>query len=130
MKGNQIALAVVLVVLVAVSSGLAGYTIGRAQGEPAYGKAHLGGHPSERSPEFARGERRGESVEKFKELQQKDPERFKKLMEQRAGQVKERLTKLREKDPEKYREILEKQIDRLEGNLAKLKEELAKPTEK
>ena len=103
MKASQIILAVVLVFIIASSSAFTGYTIGKAQ---------------------ARG-RMIERYQKLKEYGRENPEQFKKTMEHRRGQIRERLAKLKEKDPGKYREVVQDQIDRMESTLSELKKDLA-----
>jgi uncharacterized protein HemX len=103
MKGYQVILAAALVLLIAVSSGLSGYSIGKAQSR----------------------ERTFERFQKLKEYGRGHPEQFKKMMEHRREQIRERLAKLKEKDPEKYREIIQSQIDRMESTLSELKKDLA-----
>ncbi len=103
MKGYQVVLAVALVLLIAISSGLTGYSIGKAQAK----------------------ERMIERFQKLKEYGREHPEQFKKMMEHRREQIRERLAKLKDKDPEKYRETIKNQIDRMESTLSELKKDLA-----
>lgn len=100
MRGYQAALAIVLILVMAISSGFAGYSIGKTQA-------------------------RGYMFERFHKLKKEHPEQFRKMMERRRGQIRERLAKLKEKDPEKYKEIIQGQIERMESNLSELKKDLA-----
>lgn len=98
MKASQIVLAVVLVLIIAVSSSFTGYYIGKAQSR----------------------DRMVERFQKLKEYGRKHPEQFKKTMEHRREQIRERLAKLEKTDPEKYREVIQNQIGRMELVLSEL----------
>lgn len=127
MKGYQVALAVVLVLVVALSTGLAGYSIGRTQArEFKSWRAHMGLRGGDSPASLSRVER----LEKFREMCRENPEQSHKMMRQRRAHLRQRLAQLKEKDPEKYRELIQKQINRLEVTLEKLREELPEPTTK
>ena len=127
MKGYQVALAVALVLAIALSTGLAGYSIGRTQTrEFKPWRAHMGLRGADSPTTFSRGER----LEKFREMCRENPEQSHKMMRQRRAHLRERLAQLKEEDPEKYSELIQKQINRLEGTLEKLREELPEPTTK
>lgn len=103
MKASQLILAVALVFVIASSSAFTGYSIGKAQ-------AH------------------GRMIEKFQKLREygkEHPEEFKKMMERRHAQIRERLAKLKEKDPERYKEVIQNKIDWMETALSELKKDLA-----
>ena len=103
MKVSQTVLAVVLVLVIAASSGFTGYSIGKAQSR----------------------ERGFERFHKLGEYGKKHPEQFKKMMESRRGEIRGRLEKLKEKDPAKYKEMIHGQIERMESTLSELKKDLA-----
>lgn len=103
MKASQVVLAVVLVLIIAASSSFTGYYIGKAE---------------------VKG-RMAEKFQKLREYGREHPGQFKKTMEHRREQIRERLAKLKEKDPAKYKEIVQNQIDRMEATLSELKRDLA-----
>ena len=103
MKASQAVLAVALVLIIAASSGFTGYSIGKAQSR----------------------ERGFERFHKLREYGREHPEQFKKMMESRRGEIRERLAQLEEKDPAKYKEIIQGQIERMESTLSELKKDLA-----
>ena len=103
MKASQAVLAAVLVLVIAASSSFTGYSIGKAQS-------------------------RGQGFEKFQKLREygrEHPEQFKKMMGHRREQIRERLAQLKEKDPAKYKEMIQGQIERMESTLSELKKDLA-----
>ena len=105
MKASQIILAAALVLIIASSSAFTGYSIGKAQS-----REHI-----------------FEKFHKLREHGKEHPEQFQKIqkmMEHRREQIRERLSQLKEKDPEKYKEIIQGQIDRMELTLSELKRDL------
>ena len=103
MKASQVILAVLLVLIIAASSGFTGYSIGKSQS-------------------------RGQGFERFQRLREygrEHPEQFKKLMEHRREQIRDRLAQLKEKDPQKYKEMIQAQIERMETTLSELTKDLA-----
>ena len=103
MKLSQAVLAVVLVLVIAASSGFTGYSIGKAQSK----------------------ERGFERFHKLKEYGKEHPEQFKKMMQSRRGEIRRRLEKLKKKDPAKYKEMVQGQIERMESTLSELKKDMA-----
>ena len=103
MKATQIILAALLVLIIASSSAFTGYSIGKAQSRQ---------HAFER-------------FHKLREYGRDHPEQFRKMMESRRGEIRGRLEDLKEKDPAKYKEIIQGQIDRMESTLSELKKDLA-----
>lgn len=127
MKGSQIALVAAVVLLVAVSSGFTGYSIGKRQARGPWAERM---HAGLKGADMPGGFSRLEKLEKLRELHQKNPELFNKVVENRKEQVRERLAQLKQENPEKYKEIIQKQIDRMEATLAKLKAELPEANQK
>ena len=103
MKASQVILAAVLVLVIAISSGFTGYSIGKGQSR----------------------ERMFERFHKLREYGREHPDQFKKIMDRRREAIRERLAQLKEKDPQQYREMVQGQIERMESTLVELKKDLA-----
>lgn len=123
MKGyKQLAIAGIVVLAVALTSGVIGYTVGKGSAKP-WGPGKKQWAKMARA-DFPAGLSRAEKIEKFKKLYREDPQEFRKALEHRGQMLRDRLARLKEEDPAKYKEVLQKQIERLETTLAKLKAEL------
>jgi len=141
MKGYIAVLAVVLILVVALTSGLAGCAIGKVQARQALLKEarehvamRLGvlrpeagpDFDRERGPEFMEFMKNAEKLQRFREFAKDHPEQAEQMMEHRKGIIRERLTKLKQEDPEKFNQVMQK-IDKLEESLADLKNNLGEP---
>lgn len=138
MKGYIAILAVVLILVVALTSGLAGCAIGKVQARQALlkeAREHFAMRPGdlrpEMGPDFDRERelefmRKAEKLQRFREFAKEHPEQFGLMMEKRKEEVRERLARLKEENPEKFNRIMQR-LDSLEDTLADLKKDLGPP---
>jgi len=132
MKGYIAVLAVVLILAVAVISGLAGFAMGKVQARQAlFREAHRQWPMRDAGPGSMRDDdresmRKADKLMRFREFGREHPEQYRQTMERRKEQVRERLTKLKQENPGKFDEIM-KRLDNLEGTLEELKKELSAP---